>query len=164
MSGDEPLARLSAILRTDIVVSASEQAGGGPLAIGWATVELDRAVAELGAALRLPADRFVDAPASVALGARCLVAAGVLTGGIALLLLEPNTEGRLAATLARHDEGPAAVWLAVEDPAEAVASLGRGGHPVSPPQAGPYGGERLVDGPRYGPHLLVVEGPGTIRA
>src|SRR3546814_1078926 len=33
-----------------------------------------------------------------------------------LAILEPNTEGRLAATLARHDEGPAVLWVVGQAP------------------------------------------------
>ena len=35
--------------------------------------------------------------------------------GPAIVLLEPSTEGRLAATLARHGEGWCATWLAAVD-------------------------------------------------
>jgi len=35
-------------------------------------------------------------------------------GPVALLLLEPRTEGRLAAALARRGEGVAAIYLAIE--------------------------------------------------
>ncbi len=164
MSGDERIDRLTGILRTERAASVLEVTQGHPLAIGWATVELDRTVADIVAALQIPAHRFTVAPGSVALGARCLIGVDVLPGGVALLLLEPNTEGRLAATLARHDEGPAAAWLGAGNLADAVARLSTVGHPASPAQAGPFGSERLVNGPRYGPHLLLVEWPGTIRA
>ena len=164
MSNGGLLERLSELLRTDRVASVRAAIPVEPLAVGWATVELDRAVAEVGTALQLPAARFADAAGSVILGARCLVASGVLPGGVALILLEPNTEGRLAGTLARHDEGPAAVWLSARNLADAVAGLATAGFAVSPAQAGPCGAEGLIDGPRYGPHLLLVEGPGTIPA
>jgi hypothetical protein len=166
LSEDVPLARLSASVRSEVVLAAMASTNGRPLAVGWATVELDRAVTELGAALGVPADRFADAAASISLGARCLVADGVLPDGVSLALLEPNTEGRLAATLARHDEGPAAVWLAVERLAKAVASLRTTARPGTTERAlaGPYGAELLLDGPLHGPHLFLVERPGTIRA
>jgi hypothetical protein len=138
---------------------------GRVTAVGWATVELDRAVLELGAALRIPAGRFAEAPDSPSLGARCLVVADALPGGVSLAVLEPKTEGRLAATLARHDEGPVAVWLAVEDLANVVAILRRARTHLSQPQAGPFGSERLMlDGPVHGPHRLLIQRPGTIPA
>jgi hypothetical protein len=129
------------------------------LALGWATVETDRAVTELTEALGLPADAFSPAEESVALGAWCRIARGVLAGGRSLAILEPSTEGRLAATLARHDEGPVAVWL--EAPADSALPTDE---PLSAARPGPFGAERLVlTGPVYGPHrLLVGTRPGTI--
>jgi hypothetical protein len=129
-------------------------AGDAAVAIGWATVELDRAAAELTAALGLPPDPFEHADDSIVLGAFCRIARGVLAGGRSLLILEPNTEGRLVASLVRLDEGPAAVWL------DAIPL----GTTVSESRPGPLGPERLVLGdPIHGPHRLVVSGePGTI--
>ena len=37
------------------------------------------------------------------------------------MLLEPDTEGRRAASLARHGEGPAALYVQV--PADAIAAI-----------------------------------------
>lgn len=127
-----------------------------PLAVGWATVDLDRAAREVGASLDVPADRFAEAPASVLLGARCRFAAAALDGNIGVVLMEPFTEGRLAAALARHDEGPIAVWQRSSDgPFAAIA--------LSAEQAGPLGPERLeVGGVTHGPYRLVVRAPGTI--
>lgn len=51
------------------------------------------------------------APRSMALGCVCRVATGVLFDGGSLALLEPDTEGRLAASLARLGEGPTVAWL-----------------------------------------------------
>ena len=125
------------------------------VALGWATVDLERALAALAIALGVPNDAFVEAPESVALGARCLVAAAALPGGEALAILEPSTEGRLATTLARLDEGPTIAWYAGlgEDPARA-----------GPARTGPFGPERLVGGdPIHGPHRFLIEdAPGTI--
>ena len=165
MIDQDPVARLVDLLDSELASSGHELVHHGPLAVGWATVELDRAVVELGGALRIPFGTFVDAPGSVSLGARCLVADDVVRAGVSLALLEPNTEARLAATLARHGEGPVALWLAVENLAEAALNLHRAGRPMSQPKAGPFGTERLLlDGPIHGPHLLFVERPGTIRA
>jgi hypothetical protein len=82
-------------------------------AIGWATVELDRAERELGYALGLPpaeAARWVPGTREVALGAAARIGPRLGEGPL-LILLEPDTEGRLAATLARHGEGVAAVYV-----------------------------------------------------
>lgn len=127
-----------------------------PIALGWATVELDRAATELSLAGGFPPAAFVPAADSIALGARCRVAVGILAGGLALAILEPSTEGRLAATLARFGEGPAAVWCAT------VADVAAAAQPVRP---GPFGPERLVPGgPTHGPHrFLIGTAAGTIR-
>ena len=132
-------------------------AGAGRLvAIGWATVETERATGELAVALGIAETAFRAAQGSVALGASCLVAEMPLPGGVGLAVIEPATEGRIAAGLARWDEGPLVAWY------EAAAPTS-----VTPPGIpGPFGPERLVRGDRLtGPHrLLVVGGPGTIRA
>ena len=79
--------------------------------LGWATVELDRAADELGMWLGEAPDPGAPDAADPLLGARARVRdAGGLPGD-AVLLLEPSTEGRLAASLARDGEGPAALYL-----------------------------------------------------
>ena len=129
-----------------------------PLAIGWATVEIDRAARELATELDTVPAAFLPAAGSLLLGARCRVAYGVLPGGMPLAILEPITEGRLAAFLARNDEGPAATW---SRPTE--AAHGRDRTSIRP---GPFGFERLAPGrPGHGPFRLLIEGePGTIPA
>ena len=81
-------------------------------AIGWATVELDRAERELSKALGPAQEIGPWAPATrdPLLGAAARVGP-MLGDGPTLILLEPDTEGRLAATLARHGEGVAAVYV-----------------------------------------------------
>lgn len=114
------------------------------VAVGWATVELERAAGEFGGS-----GGFHAAGGSTVLGAACRVRPGG-PAVPALVLVEPDTEGRLAASLARHGESWSAVWLA-PGPGDASARL-------SAPQPGPFGPERLrLDGPRTGPHRLVVE-------
>jgi hypothetical protein len=111
---------------------------------GWATVELDRSAGELAGLLDQGAT-FADAPRSALLGARCRVArARADEGGVRwIVLLEPDTEGRVAAFLARAGEGWAAAWDAVDPPGP-----GRG-------VVGPLGEERLADGsPPAGPFRL----------
>lgn len=135
------------------------------VALGWATVELERAVDELTDGLGIPAGRFVPRADSEVLGARCLVAGAVLPGGAALVLLEPATEGRLAATLARVGEGPAAIWLAASDHAGDVGLARIGGLATTSARPGPIGVEYLIlGGPIHGPHRLLVGPPGTIHA
>ena len=120
------------------------------LARGWATVELDRAAAELAGAL-VPGTGFESAPGSVHLGAFCRIgrlATPTDEAGHWLVLLEPSTEGRLALTLARHGEGWCATWLDTDPDGSAPGSAAR---------VGPLGSERLLlDGPPSGPHRLVV--------
>ncbi len=113
---------------------------------GWATVELDRAAEALADRLE-PGGSFVDAPRSAILGAACRVGRGGAGGADTglIVLLEPDTEGRLAALLARNGEGWAAVWETDDDD-------GRGGGEV-----GPLGRERLVGGtPATGPFRLLL--------
>jgi hypothetical protein len=122
--------------------------------IGWATVELERAADELlGAftAAGAPEPDWQPAPREALLGASAWVtlAAGARP---AIVLLEPDTEGRLSATLARFGEGVAAVYLQrTADQAIDPARLGRS----SP---GPLGTSRMVlAGPTWGPHVIVIE-------
>lgn len=144
---------------------AIEAIDGRAIALGWATVELERTTHELGAALGLPPERFTLAAPTPTLGAICRVARDALPSGLALVLLEPSTEGRLTGWLARHGEGPAAVWLAVASASAAVAALRGTGVVTSAERAGPFGPERLLlDGPISGLYRFVVERPVTIRA
>lgn len=139
---------------------------GRPAALGWATVELERAAGEFAADPTLGANAgFAAAPATSLMGARCLVARDLLPGGVSLALLEPDTEGRLAATLARHGEGPAVLWLAVASLDAAAAALHVAEIATSASRPGPFGPERLVlGGASAGPHRLVVQLAGTIHA
>jgi len=134
-------------------------------AVGWATVDADRAEGELRAALAIGAGATVELPHAVLLGARCWRLP--LDGDRpAILILEPDTEGRLAASLARMGEGPVAAWLApgfddrrLRDRASLVGLI------LSPIAAGPFGPERLVlGGPAWGPHLLLAAPGATMTA
>lgn len=109
----------------------------GTVAVGWATVELERAEIELGA--RLPRSaRFVDAAPSIALGARCRRTSTPIDG-VVIVLLEPATEGRIAGFLARFGEGWAATWT-LEDASPPA-------DPAVPERPGPLGPERLAPRP-----------------
>ncbi len=136
-------------------------------AIGWATVELDRAAAELQGLLE-PGASFLPAPDCEVLGARCRVAAlGELSAdaGAALataalpatarfvVLLEPSTEGRMANTLARHGESWCATWTIEDAGFDPAPTLPR----RTSERAGPFGPERLIlDSSFGGPHHLLL--------
>jgi hypothetical protein len=125
------------------------------LAVGWATVELDRAARTLVALLH-PGTSFEDAPVSLVLGARCRIGRGVgPTGGsIRVVLLEPSTEGRLAAFLARSGEAWAAAWV----PAAESTGVGAGSLVGLTWRPGPLGPERLESSVAIGgPFRLLVE-------
>ena len=115
-------------------------------AIGWATVELDRAVAELGARL---ATTFEPAARDGLLGATVRQSPDQEPP---ILIEEPDTEGRLAGALAQHGEGPIVLYLGVPHFAAVSSTLStRAGR-------GPLGPARLlVNGPPRGPFLILVE-------
>ena len=122
---------------------------------GWATVELDRAELEVGAALAALGDhRVEDAPPDELLGARCRLLR--YSEGRDMALLEPSTEGPLAAALARHGEGSVVVYLLVD--AEAPDHARGAGFRLSKVAPGPFGPERRVlVGPRDGPFLILAD-------
>jgi hypothetical protein len=117
--------------------------------IGWATVELDRAAGEL-----VGIGTFTPAARDETLGAAARrTRLGDRTRPTAVLL-EPDTEGRLAAALARFGEGVRAVYLGTLDRADVDDTPNLG-----PSRPGPLGPARLVIGrPRWGPHVLVLAG------
>ena len=156
MTATTRLDRLLAARRLALERDRSPTPGARLHALGWATVDLDRATAELGGELGLAPGAFSDAAGSATLGARCRVAPAALPGGLALVILEPSLEGRLATTLARLDEGPVVTWYAVKPG-------GADGLP-GPARPGPFGPERLATGdPVHGPHRFLIEvAPGTI--
>lgn len=146
---------------TELLARFAASLGKGVVAVGWATVELDRAASQVGAALGVVPGAFEDAAPEPLLGAHCRLGP-VIEGpgegrGFRVVLLEPSTEGRLAATLARLGEGPAAAWV---ERRSAMPSR------LSVEAVGPLGAARLVlGGPIHGPHILLLGTPaGTIRA
>ena len=130
-------------------LAVGERGGGLPpgprvAGIGWATVELDRAAAELASAIGLAGpDAFRAGAGEPFLGAACRLASP--PGGPPVLILEPTTEGRLAAHLARHGEGVAAVYVAMPR-----------GHTATQLQHGPLGPQQWLAGDRDGPWVIAV--------
>lgn len=116
------------------------------LGLGWATVDADRAIPEVAAALGLAPRAFEPAVADECLGASARV--GRL-GPLTVVVLEPATEGRVAAALARSGEGPCAIYVRSSSSATALA--------------GPLGRTWLAMADRrWGPFVLAV-GPPTGR-
>lgn len=141
---------------------------GAPLAlvgIAWSTVELDRAEADLDPWLfeADPALGDGDTLADPHLGAHTRRRrTNALPGGL-LVLAEPSTEGRLAASLARDSEGPCALFLQPSSGLDAwMAEARTRGVQVSARRRGPLGVAVLLPGRIVaGPHLLIVEAPAT---
>jgi hypothetical protein len=121
--------------------------------VGWATVELDRAEVEVAVNIAMPGGLRVEpADDERALGARCRL---LRFDARDVLLLEPSTEGRLAAALARHGEGSLALYLIAD--AGAAERARRAGFTLTSGVRGPFGSERLViAGPRSGPFLILA--------
>ena len=136
------------------------------VAIGWATVDRERFLADLGPGSNEELQRDAH------LGAFAIRHRAAGPGhdeagpGPQVLVLEPDTEGRLVATLVRNAEGPAAIYFAAGRGLDAfVTDARRRGAPVSTIQPGPLGPSVvLLGGPPWGPHLIVVGRPpgGTI--
>ena len=108
-------------------------------AVGWATVDAGRLGRGWAVELRpLAGDALLGADAWLAVGI-----------SPATVLLEPATEGRLAAALARHGEGPIAIYAAAagqEPPGSAIGT--------------PFGAGALAGlPPRWGPFLVLVSTP-----
>ena len=115
-----------------------------------ATVDLERSLVDLGR----PASDVATAAADPLLGARVVIVERA--GDVPLAVAEPSTEGRLAATLARHGEG-AAGWY-VRTPLELGDRLARSRRDRSRPADGPFGRQVLLLGGRPdGPHLILVD-------
>jgi hypothetical protein len=132
--------------------------GVRPVAVGWATVELDRVAPTL---LGQP---WRAGEPDALLGATTAVrAAPGEEPSTRLVLLEPFTEGRLAGSLARRGEGPAVLYLSpvgtsLRTARERLAGAGirtRSGR-------GPLGEAALVVGRAAGsPQLVLVAVPSA---
>ena len=133
--------------------------------VAWSTVELDRAEQELDPWL-FPADRSLgdgDARPDPHLGALTRLRRGASLPGDTLVLAEPNTEGRLAGSLARDGEGPCALYLRPAGGLGDWAAAARErGVQLSARRRGPLGSAVLLLGRSLaGPHLMVVDGPAA---
>jgi hypothetical protein len=126
----------------DLALQIAPQLAAHPIvALGWATVDLDAVRGRIESDAGFGA--FDLAPRDDHLGARAAVhRPGEASGEPIEVLLEPDTEGRIAASLARHGEGFAAIWF------------GRPDEEVEPPD----GFGALADGP-LGPARLMLGGP-----
>jgi hypothetical protein len=109
------------------------------VAIGWATVDHERAMAELDAAVGADAEPWLALPRDAAMGASARVRS-LGEGAPTLVVLEPDTEGGLAASLVRFGEGVAVVYLDAASGAAAAIQ-----------------GRRVPGGPAWGPHVVVLE-------
>ena len=135
--------------------------------LGWCTVELDRAESELDPWLGprpsgVPPGVEVDADGlgtDEHLGARVRLREGAGLPGAWMVLLEPSTEGRTAASLARDGEGPCALYLRPAVGLDAWLDAARGrGVTASSQRDGPFGVQVLLAGSPAGPHVIVTEG------
>jgi hypothetical protein len=143
----------------DLLARVVPTGAGRPLATIWATVDRERAAASLGAdGDELAGDEHLGAYVVLFRGAG---------DEPPIALVEPSTEGRLAATLARRGEGPVGRYVAIDD-AAVWAGLGQraaaAGLAISRTAPGPFGPSRLIGGGDvFGPHLVLVDGrAGTI--
>ncbi|MEO5703823.1 MAG: hypothetical protein ABIZ52_02165 [Candidatus Limnocylindrales bacterium] len=146
MSWDELVAAGERI-RDTAVAKDSTLADYPVTGIGWATVDADRALVQLDGLLA-PAGEGEESPPpsswtplarDAALGARVWLRAMANSGsGPWLVVLEPDTESRLAASLARFGEGVAVVYLG-----EGLLRSGR----------------LVRGGPAWGPHVMILAAP-----
>jgi hypothetical protein len=141
-------------LRAVAIELAPELAGLATVAIGWATVDIEAVVKALEGDGE--AATFEPASRDACLGARAVVhrpAAGVAEP--IQVLLEPDTESRLAASLARHGEGFVAIWFVGAAGAGLPEALGAR---LGAPSDGPLGPERpLLGAAPTGPHVFVLQ-------
>lgn len=128
------------------------------LALGWATIDLERAAEELSATVRA-ASGPRPAPGSGAghdltLGARLRAIGRPLDSPFDIVLLEPVTEGPLAAALARRGEGLSVVYVGVSRLGAVTTGSGpvdRTGTSRAPDPPGRY-----IAGSRFGPWVVVL--------
>jgi hypothetical protein len=146
--------RLAAVGEAILARATSDNpalAGATIVAIGWATVEIERAERELDAAIG-HGGSWANAPRDALLGARAAVYRPSAVDRPLVVVLEADTEGRLAASLARHGEGVAATYVT----ALPGTVLGAGAFGI--PAGGPLGrGRRLARGGIGEPSIIVLD-------
>jgi len=125
------------------------------VAVGHATVDLD--AAEEATRLATATSSVATGPDDHLLGARTRIVE--TADGQTIVLLEPYTEGRLAASLARFGEGSMVEYLEAADATpDLTAAAALAGIVLSAPRDGPFGRSRLVLGGKpWGPHLVIVD-------
>lgn len=165
-AGDDPRRDGRLVLEPATGEAPGEPVGTGLTlaAIAWATVDLDRAETELGQWLAPSGDPPGDRPDPL-LGARARLRTPAGLPGLGFVLLEPTTEGRLAASLARDGEGPCGMYLRPTEGLAAWLGAARArGVATSPRSTGPFGPAVLVVGASAaGPHLIVVDDLAPVR-
>ena len=124
----------------------------------WATVDLERALTDLRGGAVPGAGVASDILEDPLLGARVLVLPPE-GGGPRIALVEPSTEGRLAATLARHGEGPVGSYLAAPAALDLVRTKAdAAGVRLSRAAIGPFGRSVLILCEMFAArHLILVE-------
>jgi hypothetical protein len=139
----------------------------------WATVDLERSLAEFrtrsatatasaaGAIVNPGGNDPPHAADDPLLGARVLVL--TTDDGRQIALAEPSTEGRLAATLARHGEAHVGAYVEAPVGLDVVAARAATAQiPLSRPAVGPFGQSVLVlPGRGSSRHLILVERPAV---
>jgi hypothetical protein len=135
--------------------------GGAPRIVAeiWATVDLDRILDRFLVAEGLPSEARPD---DELLGAR--VALVRRPSGHPIAILEPATEGRLAALLARNGEGMVGLYIEAPEALERLTDRStESGRRFSRVASGPFGREALAELPAPGPLVVLVEASaGTI--
>lgn len=134
---------------TERVLTGSAAPLFAVVAVGIATVDMERFAADAGWVVQpLVRDRVLGASTARVVGHP-------------FVLLEPDTEGRLAASLARLGEGPVGIFLTdrrSNDLAAIRAAVRTRRVNVTAIAAGPFGHEFAVAAGRaWGPHVVVCE-------
>jgi hypothetical protein len=142
------LAEATEIL-SDAIRRVTALQGATIAAIGWATVAAERAERELGGVLDEPG-RWEAAPRDELLGATVRLWRGEDGEPPLLLVLEPDREGHLAAALARHGEGIAAIYITGAAETAFTAGL------LPRPASGPLGPARRLAGGSLGDASIIV--------
>jgi hypothetical protein len=139
------------------------------LAVIWATVDLERALGGLG----LDPARADSAADDPLLGARVVLVDGPPVSGPnaprlvgappPIAIAEPSTEGRLAAAVARNDEGPVGHYLVAAASLDEVRRRAvEAGVALSREERGPFGPSMLLVGGPIGGRLVVLVDPPAV--